>query len=278
LSKSALDFESMARFVDNGQWQITLFSQKCALFLGYLTMTGSRMLMCLTLTNKTFDDWVFIFVIFVHVLITFMTHLFTHHIKAGKDGDIDVHFVFLRKFDWRLIPFALSEGFLVLLRSPMEYLGVYSHHQYIRKRWQFFSIYLIHCIEVVAVNLSFIFAILAKNPETFVTYRAMFIISLLSIGLHLLSGLNFAWYFFICRPKRKKTFKFVPESNSQILNDDEEVQHDYAWRERLCLKAEKVPEVNGCTSQKPAVGPGGQNKPKKRKKPKIKLKSVYFKV
>ena len=307
LSKSALDFESIAKFVDNGRWQIGLFSQKAALLLGYLAMIGSRMLLFLILTS--FDQWVYFFVLFLHVFLTFISHLFTYHIKAEKDGDLDEHFVFLRKFDWRLIPFALSEGFLVLLRSPMEYLGVYSHYQYLRKRWQFFSIYFIHWIEVVAVNLCYIFQKLAKDPENFVRYRSMFIISLLSIGLYFTSGLLFTFYFFICCPKKKETFKFVPENKRRVLYDDKK-EHDFDWRNKACLKTEEIHEINGrkipkleIKAQNSSSSLRGDNpdfakeykahldqeecafradtdfvEPPPKKKPLFKIKSVYVKI
>ncbi|KAL5250079.1 hypothetical protein ACHWQZ_G015970 [Mnemiopsis leidyi] len=292
LSKSALDFESIARFVDNGQWQISLFSQKASILIGYLAMIGSRMLMFLVLTR--FDNWVFIFTIFLHVLFSFTVQLFTYHIKAEKDGDLDEHFVFLRKFDWRLVPFSLSEGFLVLLRSPMEYLGVYSHFQYLRKRWQFFGIYFVHWIQVVAVNLSFIFQILAKDPDNFVKERSMFIISLLSIGLHFTAGLLFAFYFFICRPKRKRTFKFVPANGQKACAKEEEtMEKDGSKIPRLAdtkpqlsstslredtnsFAAEYRAHIDGkdCTF-KPRSDT--EDRPAK-KKPKIKFKSVYVKI
>lgn len=292
LSKSALDFESIARFVDNGQWQISLFSQKASILIGYLAMIGSRMLMFLVLTR--FDNWVFIFTIFLHVLFSFTVQLFTYHIKAEKDGDLDEHFVFLRKFDWRLVPFSLSEGFLVLLRSPMEYLGVYSHFQYLRKRWQFFGIYFVHWIQVVAVNLCFIFQILAKDPDNFVKERSMFIISLLSIGLHFTAGLLFAFYFFICRPKRKRTFKFVPANGQKACAKEEEtMEKDGSKIPRLAdtkpqlsstslredtnsFAAEYRAHIDGkdCTF-KPRSDT--EDRPSK-KKPKIKFKSVYVKI
>ena len=294
LSKSALDFESIARFVDNGQWQISLFSQKASILLGYLAMIGSRMLMFLVLTR--FDNWVFIFTIFLHVLFSFTVHLFTYHIKAEKDGDLDEHFVFLRKFDWRLIPFSLSEGFLVLLRSPMEYLGVYSHFQYLRKRWQFFGIYFVHWIQVVAVNLCFIFQILAKDPENFVKDRSMFIISLVSIGLYFTAGLLFTFYFFICRPKRKRTFKFVPANRqTACAKEEEKIEKNGNKIPRLAdtkpqlsstslredinsFAAEYRAHIDGkdCTF-KPRTGSDAEERPAK-KKPKIKFKSVYVKI
>lgn len=306
LSKSALDFESICRFVDNGRWQIQLLSQKAAIFLGYLSMIGARMLMFLILTR--FNDWIFGFTVFIHVAITFSIQLFTYHIKAEKDGDLDEHFVFLRKFDWRLIPFVLSEGFLVLLRSPMEYLGVYSHYRYMRKRWLFFLIYFIHWIEVVTVNLCYIFQVLAKDPENFVRYRAMFIISLLSIGFHFVAGLWFTFYFFVCSPKKKGTFKFVPENKRSVLYNGKE-EHDYDWREKMCLKVEQVHTINGKKVPKIPMRPThssssfGDNRdfereyktqldeeervfrayseddtPPPKNKPKFKIKSLYVKI
>ncbi|XP_063687193.1 uncharacterized protein LOC134820621 [Bolinopsis microptera] len=245
LSKSFLDFEKAARFVDYDMYQIRLKSQKAMVFFGYLTMISSRMLLFLILAR--FELWVLIVAVSIHILVTFLINLFTYHVKAEKDGSEDEHFVFLRRFDLRLIPFALSEGFLVLLRSPMEYIGIYPNFQYARRRWQFFGIYFMHLTEILMINLCFLFL---KLNNALHRHQAMSIISIVSMGLYILSGLFFAVYFFVVHPKKKESSKFVPKNKSLELQLIEP-EHDDDWRKKPCLKVKDIFNINGTTLPSP---------------------------
>ena len=246
LSKSFLDFEMAARFVDYDTFQIRLKSQKAMVFLGYLTMISSRMLLFLILVR--FELWVLIVAVSVHILVTFLINLFTYHVKAAKDGSSeDEHFLFLRRFDLRLIPFALSEGFLVLLRSPMEYIGIYTNFAYARRRWQFFGIYFIHLTEILMINLCFLFLRLNNALHR---HQAMSIISIVSMGLYILSGLFFAVYFFVVHPKKKESSKFVPK-NKRLELQLIPPEHDDDWREKPCLKVKDIFNINGTALPSP---------------------------
>ncbi|KAL5250082.1 hypothetical protein ACHWQZ_G015973 [Mnemiopsis leidyi] len=241
LSKSFLDLEICGRLVDRGRFQIRNLSQKATLFFGFFTMITSRILMFLILEAR-FEKQFFLFVIFLHIFITFVIHLLTHGARAGKDGNYeDEHFVFIRRFDWRLLPFTLSEGFLVLLRNPVEFLGVYSNYNYVRKWWQFFSIYSLHLTEVLVINLWFV---ISTSLSKLLGDKIMFAMSILSMGLFLSSGFIFVIYFFAVHPDKKETFKFVAENKYQESRHVKP-EHDYDWKDRMCLREEENFNING---------------------------------
>ena len=241
LSKSFLDLEIRGRLVDRSRYQIRNISQKAALFLGYFTMISSRILMFLVLEAR-FGIRVFVIVVLLHMLLTFVIHLLTYSARVGKDGNYDdKHYVFIKRFDLRLFPFTLSEGFIVLLRNPMEFLGVYSSFRYIRQKREFFGIYLLHLAEVLVINLWFV---IPESMSKILGDQTMFVVSLLSIGLFLFSGVIFAIYFFVVHPNKKETYKFVPEDKYQESRHIKS-KHDIDWKNRLCLREEENFNING---------------------------------
>ena len=241
LSKSFLDLEIRGGLVDLSRYQIRNISQKASLFLGYFTMISSRILMFLVLEAR-FGMQVFVIVVLLHMLMTFVIHLLTYSERVGKDGNYDdKHYVFIKRFDLRLFPFTLSEGFIVLLRNPMEFLGVYSSYRYRRRKREFFGIYFLHLAEVLVINLWFV---IPESLSKIVGDKTMFVASLLSIGLFLLSGVIFVIYFFVVHPNKKETYRFVAEDKYQESRHIKS-EHDVDWKNRLCLREQENFNING---------------------------------
>ena len=217
LSKSSLDFEKNSRVIDLGLDQINLRSQEVALFVGYFTMVSSRILVLLLLFSITQSNiWKLFLILGIHILITFIIHLSTYtEVRSDEDAYIKPHYVFFRNFTVFLLPFALTELFLILLRNPVEIFGgSYPYYQYKRKPRVFFLMYAFHAAEVATV----VAVVLSSGdlvPTLFV------VLGCTAVVLYLTSGVSFVVFMLVLHPKD---------------DDENEENSRNNWGNKSCLR------------------------------------------
>ena len=222
LSKSSLDFEKKSRVIDLGDNQIKLLSQKLAIFVGYMTMVSSRILVLLLLFSITQSNiWKLILILSIHIIVTFFIHLSTFtKIRSDKEIFVEPHYVFLRNFPRNfplfLLSFAFSEVFLVLLRNPAEIFGgSYPYYHYRRTPRAFFLVFTFHAAEVITVV-----SVVLSSRDSVPTF--IVILGCTAVGLYLISGVSFFVYM-------------------KVLDDDDDENEENArnnWRNRSCLRNE----------------------------------------
>ena len=189
LSKSAVDFETNCRTVDLGNFQIELVSQKLSIFLGFLTMISSKTIVFFILYSMTVNKtWILVLVLCLHLSATFLTHLFTFAEILERDESTERHYIFLRNFNFALLPFVFSELFLIHLRHPIEFLGRYSYYKYKRSFRYFATLYTLHGAEIAAL----IIVVTSSHYQN--RHAVFFVCGWVAVVLYIISGISFVLY------------------------------------------------------------------------------------
>ena len=169
-------FENVCRSADRFPGVLTTCQQLVS-FIGVLLSLNSRLIMCLVLFSVMRDNgtmWIFTISVLLHILLSSVTHLLSHHkwqspyehsSVSVKEKFVIKDFI-LRESNSRnskpvvigrcALVFCLSwsESFIVSLRHPIDLVsGRIPSTYHLRSGRDFFLIYVLHLLEVIAVTV-----------------------------------------------------------------------------------------------------------------------------
>ncbi|XP_063694955.1 uncharacterized protein LOC134826502 isoform X1 [Bolinopsis microptera] len=246
-------FEELCRSADNSPGALTT-CQKLVSFIGVLLSLNSRLIMCLVLFSVMRDNgtmWIFTISVFLHILLSSVTHLLSHHEwQSPYDFSMVKRKFVIKDFILReggnknsklvvigrcALVFCLSwsESFIVSLRHPIDLVsGHFPSTYHLRSRRQFFLIYVFHLLEVITVTVL---------ANTLNSKRWIMDLGYVSLALFLISGAMYMLYLTVLNPD--KTSKLLSVSINPRLKQFG-YKSQVTTSTRFCHVTEKATKIN----------------------------------